>query len=115
MDPNKKIIALLPGSRIQEIKKILPLFVQTAAAFEEYQFIVAAAPGIATEKYVPYLKNTSIKIVYNQTYNLLKNSTAALVTSGTATLETALFDVPQLVCYKSSALNYWIGKKKLSV
>ena len=111
LDPNKKIIALLPGSRIQEIKKILPLFVQTAAAFEEYQFIVAAAPGIATEKYVPYLKNTSIKIVYNQTYNLLKNSTAALVTSGTATLETALFDVPQLVCYKSSALNYWIGKK----
>jgi len=111
LDADKKIIALLPGSRLQEIKKMLPLFALVAPAFKEHQFIVAGAPGISPEKYSPYLINTSIKVVYDQTYNLLKNSSAALVTSGTATIETALFDVPQLVCYKSSALNYWIGKK----
>ena len=110
LEINKPIITLLPGSRYQEIKKILPLFVEVAEHFEKYQFIIAGAPGISPECYTPFLQNTSIKILYSKTHQLLKNSTAALITSGTATLEAALLGVPQLVCYKTSRLNYWIGK-----
>lgn len=111
LETQKPIIALLPGSRFQEVKKILPLFVQVAKHLEKYQFVVAAAPGISADQYAPFLQNTNIKILYSKTHALLKNSTAALITSGTATLEAALLGVPQLVCYKSSRLNYWIGKK----
>ena len=111
LDPKTPIIALLPGSRKQEIHKMLPLFVQVAAHFNSYQFVIAGAPGIPPEYYDSFVKNTPAKIIYSNTYGLLKKSTAALVTSGTATLETALFAVPQLVCYKSNPINYWIGKK----
>ena len=107
----KPIIAVLPGSRIQEIKKMLPLFVRVAKYFSGYQFVIAGAPGISIDQYNIFTDTTSMKIVYNSTYDLLQHSTAALVTSGTATLETALFGVPQIVCYKSSILSYWIAKR----
>ncbi|NDE28695.1 MAG: lipid-A-disaccharide synthase [Flavobacteriia bacterium] len=107
----KPLIALLPGSRIQEIKKILPLFVRVAKAYPELQFAIAKAPNLKEEVYFPYIKNTPITLIHNHTYDLLKHSHTALVTSGTATLETALFDVPQIVCYRSSLISYWIGKK----
>ena len=111
----KPIIALLPGSRIQEINKMLPLFVRVAKYFSGHQFVIAGAPGIIRDQYNVFIDNTSMKIVYNSTYDLLQHSTAALVTSGTATLETALFGVPQLVCYRSSILSYWIAKRVIKL
>ena len=98
---SKKIIALLAGSRKQEIKDNLPAMLQATSSFTDYQLIIAGAPGIEKEYYDQFLKNTNVKIVYNQTYELLSQSTAALVTSGTATLEAAMFKVPQVVCYKT--------------
>ena len=105
----KPVIALFPGSRKQEIKKMLPIFKSVINHFSNYEFIIA---GLSTSKewYKEILKDDKIKIVYDKTYSLLKKSTAALVTSGTATLETALFNVPQIVCYKSSLFSYLIGK-----
>lgn len=111
LSSKKPIIALLPGSRSQEINKMLPLFIQMASSFPDYQFVVAALNTIPKETYQIHVKNTGVKIVYEATYNLLQYSTAALVTSGTATLETALLNVPQLVCYKTSRLTYWIAKR----
>ena len=111
LPPEIPIIALLPGSRLQEIKKMLPIFIQIAAHFLDYQFVIAGAPGLSIESYSAIIKNSKLKVIYNATYDLLQHSSAALVTSGTATLETALFDVPQLVCYRSSAFSYWIAKK----
>ena len=108
---NQPLIALLPGSRMQEIKKILPLFILVSKQFPKHQFIIAGAPGLEIEQYKPFIKNTDIKVVHGATYDLLQNSTAALVTSGTATLETALFEVPQMVCYRTSTISYWIGKR----
>ena len=107
----KPIIALLPGSRLQEIKKILPLFIQVAKYFPHYQFVIAGAPGVSREQFKAFTLTTSLKIVYNSTYALLQHSVAALVASGTATLEAALFGVPQLICYRTSYLSYWVGKK----
>jgi lipid-A-disaccharide synthase len=115
LEENKPIVALLPGSRVQEIRKMLPLYVQLAAKFKDYQFAIAAAPSISTAFYKLFTENTSVKIISDTTYDLLQHSSAALVTSGTATLETALFQVPQLVCYKSSYLSYWIAKKILKL
>lgn len=96
---NKKIIALLAGSRKQEIKDNLPDMIRAASSFPDYQLVLAAAPGIAPEYYNSFLGETSLKVVYGQTYQLLYHAKAALVTSGTATLETALFLTPQVVCY----------------
>ncbi len=111
----EKIIALLPGSRIQEINKILPVFIKVAKKFNGYQFVIAGASGIPSEKYDSFIENSNIKIVYNQTYNLLNCSIFALVTSGTATLEAALFNTPQIVCYKTNPINYWIARKFVKV
>ena len=111
LNPKKPIIALLPGSRLQEIKKMLPLFIQISNHFKKFQFVIAGAPGINPKYYNPFIKFSSLNIVYKNTHQLLQNSCAALVTSGTATLETALFNVPQLVCYKTTPITYWIGKK----
>lgn len=96
---NKPILALLAGSRKQEIKENLPTMLNVAAAFPDYQPVIAGAPGIEQEYYAQYTKQHSVKIVFNKTYPLLHHSSAALVTSGTATLETSLFRVPQVVCY----------------
>lgn len=96
---HKPVIALLAGSRKQEIKDNLPDMLKAASAFSGYQLVLAAAPGIAPEYYEQFLKGGEARIVFGQTYRLLQHATAALVTSGTATLETSLFRVPQVVCY----------------
>ncbi len=97
--PSKPIIALLAGSRKQEIKDNLPDMVKAASIFNDYQLVIAGAPGISCDYYDKILSSSDVKILFGQTYRLLMNSEAALVTSGTATLETALFGVPQVVCY----------------
>jgi lipid-A-disaccharide synthase len=107
---NKKIIALLPGSRKQEIDYILPVMLSVTDSFKDYQFIIAGAPSFQKEFYKPYIGDKNIPIVFNQTYDLLKNADAALVTSGTATLETALFNVPQVVLYKGSKISISIAR-----
>ena len=101
---DKPIIAILAGSRKQEIKKNLPTMLRAAGQFKAYQLIIAGAPGIEPSEYSQYIDESGcdVKIIFNQTYRLLQQSTAALVTSGTATLETALFRVPQVVCYHTA-------------
>ena len=98
---DKPILALLAGSRRQEIKDNLPAMMQVAARFPQYQAVLAGAPSIADEYYEGFIRGSQVQLVRNQTYPLLAHATAALVTSGTATLETALFNVPQVVCYKT--------------
>jgi len=98
---DKPILALLAGSRRQEIKDNLPAMMQVAARFPQYQAVLAGAPSIADEYYEGFIRGSQVQLVKNQTYPLLAHATAALVTSGTATLETALFNVPQVVCYKT--------------
>lgn len=110
-EEERPIIALLPGSRKQEIDKMMPLFLAIVAHFPQYQFVIAGAPGIDPNWYEKFTIHPSVSLIHNQTYSLLKNAFAAIVTSGTATLETALFNVPQLVCYKSSAFSYAIAKR----
>nr|WP_302966015.1 lipid-A-disaccharide synthase [uncultured Prevotella sp.] len=101
LDSRKPIIALLAGSRLQEIKDNLPAMIEVAERFEDYQMVLAGAPSIEDEYYDNFLEGTSVRVVKNKTYQLLSHTTAALVTSGTATLETALFNVPQVVCYET--------------
>ncbi|NQX86683.1 MAG: lipid-A-disaccharide synthase [Flavobacteriaceae bacterium] len=107
----KPIIALLPGSRKQEIKKMLSVMLSVIDDFPEYQFVIAGAPSQDYSFYEQFITNPNVHFVSNVTYDLLSVSTAALVTSGTATLETALFKVPEVVCYKGSWLSYQIGKR----
>lgn len=97
--PDKPILALLAGSRRQEIKDNLPTMLEVAAAYPDYQPVIAGAPGLEPEYYKQYIGNHPAKIIFGKTYDLLQHSWAALVTSGTATLETSLFRVPQVVCY----------------
>lgn len=111
----KPIITLLPGSRKQEISTMLPIMLSVADDFKEYQFVVGGAPSVPAEFYEEILKNTSAKLVSGQTYSLLENSFAALVTSGTATLETALFNVPEVVCYKGNVISYHIARKLIKI
>ena len=112
----RSIVALLPGSRKQEIMKKLPVMLEVSQSFPGYQFIVAKAPGVEETFYDELLKSYSnVSYVSNQTYNLLLQAKAALVTSGTATLETALFAVPEVVCYKGSYLSYQIGRRLVKV
>jgi lipid-A-disaccharide synthase len=110
------IIALLPGSRKQELKVKLPIMLQVAERFPDYQFLVAKAPGIENEFYELFLAPyKNVGSVSDQTYLLLLKAQAALVTSGTATLETALFNVPEIVCYKGNALSYLIAKRLVRI
>ena len=108
---DRPIIALLPGSRKQEVRMMLQTMVRLPKHYPDYQFIIAGAPSLETDFYQPFLQNSAITLIHNQTYAILNLSYAALVTSGTATLETALFKVPQVVCYKGSALSYQIAKR----
>lgn len=101
LDSRKPIIALLAGSRLQEIKDNLPAMIEVAERFEDYQMVLAGAPSIEDEYYDKFLEGTPVRVVKNKTYQLLSHTTTALVTSGTATLETALFNVPQVVCYET--------------
>lgn len=109
--PSKPIIALVAGSRKQEIKYNLPQMLKMVSKFPDYQFVIAGAPSLNLNVYQKYIKDTPVSIVYNQTYQLFKHSTLALVTSGTATLESALINTPEVVCYKGgffSMLIAWI-------
>lgn len=112
----KPIIALLPGSRKQEILKKLPIMLEASRFFPDHQFVVAQAPGQDPSFYQNLLSPyPNVSSVRNQTYSLLLNAQAACVTSGTATLETALFGVPEVVCYKGSAISYQIAKRLIKV
>ena len=118
---NRPIIALLPGSRKQEIKKMLMGMLEVVNEFKDYQFVIAGAPAIPPDYYQNLLsshnfnENFTPKVVRNQTYQLLSISHTALVTSGTATLETALFDVPQIVCYTGNPLSFQLARRLIKV
>ena len=112
---DKPIIALLPGSRKQEITKMLSVMLSLVDDFKEYQFVIAGAPSQEYSFYQTFIKAANVKFIDNKTYDLLSLSTAALVTSGTATLETALFKVPQVVCYKGSNISYQIAKRIITL
>lgn len=107
---DKEIIALLPGSRKQEVEKKLEVMLSVRSYFPDYQFVIAGAPSLPKEFYEKYV-DENVHFVSNRTYDLLRCSKAALVTSGTATLETALLNVPEVVCYKSSRISFEIGKR----
>jgi lipid-A-disaccharide synthase len=111
---DKPIIALLPGSRKQEVSVKLPIMLNAVRSFEGYQIIIAGAPSLSPDFYLQFI-NESDKIIFGKTYELLEIAEAALVTSGTATLETALFKVPQVVCYKSSNFSYQIAKRLIKI
>ena len=114
--PTVKKIALLPGSRKQEISKKLPIMLEVAKSFPDYQFVVAEAPGLESHFYQPFLQAyQNVASVKNGTYQLLLESDAALVTSGTATLETALLGIPEIVCYKGSNISYQIAKRLIKI
>jgi lipid-A-disaccharide synthase len=106
----RPVIAVLPGSRRQELKKMLPVMVQMAEQFPEYQFVMSKVKWQPLSLYQSYIKNKPITLVEGNTYSLLHHAKAAMVTSGTATLETALWNVPQVVCYKSSVVSYLIAR-----
>jgi len=110
------MVALLPGSRKQEISKKLPIMLEVSKAFPQYQFVLAKAPALEDEFYAGFMQHyTNVSSVTNKTYELLLQSKAALVTSGTATLETALFGVPEVVCYKGSNISYQIAKRLIKI
>ena len=106
----KPIIALLPGSRRQELEKILPVMVAAISKFPDYQFVIAGAPNFNISDYKPLIGDKELPIIFNDTYNLLLNSKAAVVASGTATLETALLKVPQVVVYKGNTISIAIAR-----
>jgi lipid-A-disaccharide synthase len=112
---DKKIVALLPGSRKQEISRLLPDMIAVAEKWPDYQFVVAGAPSFNQSYYDEYLKDSGIKVLFNTTYDLLNIAYAAIVASGTATLEAALFNVPQIVVYKSSTISITIGRMVIRV
>jgi lipid-A-disaccharide synthase len=112
---NKPIIALLPGSRTQEIKVSLPIMLSIVEQYPDYDFVIAQAPSQPENAYLPFIQFQNVKLIKGKTYDILKNANAALVTSGTATLETALFGVPQVVCYKGNKISYWLAKKLIKV
>jgi lipid-A-disaccharide synthase len=113
---DRPIVALLPGSRKQEITKKLPIMLAVSRDFPGYQFVIAQAPSVEDEFYANFAQQyQNVSSVKNKTYDLLLSAKAALVTSGTATLETALFGVPEVVCYKGSFLSYQVGKRLVKV
>jgi lipid-A-disaccharide synthase len=113
---SKRVVALLPGSRRQEIMKKLPVMLEVSKAFPDHQFIVAKAPSIEDSFYDSLMKEyENVSAVSGQTYDLLLKADAALVTSGTATLEAALFGVPEVVCYRGSYFSYQLGKRLVKV
>ena len=111
----REIIALLPGSRYQEVKRVLPVMLKAASHFPDYQFVVAGVSSLDKSLYKKILGNSDVFLIENQTYELLQNSSAAVVTSGTATLETALLTVPEVVCYKATGFSYFLAKWMIKV
>ena len=112
---NKPIVAMLPGSRTDEIKHMLPVMLETAKNFPDYQFIIAGAPSQKMAFYQQVAKSSNLNIVFGKTYELLNHSTSGLITSGTATLETALFNVPQIVCYAGNKVSVEIARRLIKV
>ncbi len=113
---NKKLIALLPGSRKQEIDTMLPIMIEATEGMDDYHFLLAMAPSQGLEAYTSHLNNRSnITHIQGETYAILSASSGALVTSGTATLETAIFGVPEVVCYKANKVSYWIARQLIKV
>ena len=111
LNPKKEIIALLPGSRKQEVSRMLTVMLEVVKMFPNYQFVVACAPSLPVSYYKKIIgEKSNVRLVLNRTYQLLQLSSAAVVTSGTATLETALLDVPEVVCYKANKISYIIAK-----
>ena len=106
----QQIIALLPGSRRQELKRLLTDMLQVSDDFPDYQFVIAGAPSFSIDDYQPFIGGRQIPVLFDQTYNLLLHAKAAIVTSGTATLETALFKVPQVVVYKGGRISVAIAR-----
>lgn len=115
LNPKKEIIALLPGSRKQEVSRMLEVMLKTIKMFPEYQFVIAGAPSLSEEFYKSIIGDEDVQIVFNNTYQLLQVASAAAVTSGTATLETALLYVPEVVCYKGNQISYLIAKNLIKV
>ncbi len=111
----REIIAMLPGSRRQEVKRTLPVMLKAASHFPDYQFVIAGVSSLDKSLYKDIMGNSDVFFVENQTYDLLLNSSAALVTSGTATLETALLSVPEVVCYKATNFSYRLAKWMIKV
>ena len=111
----REIIALLPGSRPQEVKRMLGVMLKVIPHFSNYQFVIAGVSSVGKDLYKNLIGSADVTFIENQTYDLLQNASAALVTSGTATLETALFNVPEVVCYKANRLSYLIAKKLIRV
>ncbi|MFC2107562.1 lipid-A-disaccharide synthase, partial [Bacteroidota bacterium] len=112
---DRPIIALLPGSRKQEIKVMLKIMLEVVEDFKEYQFVIGAAPSVSDDFYQGLIADFPVNIVYDQLHDLLANSSAALVTSGTATLETALMETPEVVCYKGNYISYLIARKIVDI
>jgi len=110
----KPILALLPGSRLQEVRRKLPIMLEAAKGFPEYQVVVACSAQIPPDFYANF-NTADVSFLLGKTYEILNEAAIAFVTSGTATLETALFDVPQVVCYKSSGLSFWIAKRVVKI
>ena len=115
LNSKKEIIALLPGSRKQEVGRMLEVMLKVVDKFPEYQFVIGCAPSLPEEYYRSLIGNENVQLVFNKTYQLLQVASAALVTSGTATLETALFYVPEVVCYKGNKISYLIAKNLIKV
>lgn len=112
---NLPVIAVLPGSRYQEVKLMLDKMLEVAYKMPDYHFVVAAVSNLPDELYAPAIKHSSVTVLTDQAYNILQNASAAIVTSGTATLETALFEVPQVVCYQTSQLTYFLAKNLIKI
>jgi lipid-A-disaccharide synthase len=112
---DKPIVALLPGSRKQEIRAMLPLMVKSAEKFPEYQFVIAGAPSQTADFYKSVIGDKPISLLFNQTSEVLRHAKAGLITSGTATLESGIYRLPQAVCYKGSSISYAIAKRLVKI
>lgn len=115
LSEKREIIALLPGSRKQEVERMLGIMLKVIPHFPQYQFVIAGVASLDKNLYLSMMGNQDVRLVENQTYELLQNASAALVTSGTATLETALLAVPEVVCYKANRLSYRIARRLIKV
>lgn len=115
LSEKREIIALLPGSRKQEVERMLGTMLQVIPHFPQYQFVIAGVSSLDKNLYLNKIGDKDVRLVIDQTYGLLQNASAALVTSGTATLETALLSVPEVVCYKASSMSYQIAKRLVKV
>lgn len=109
------VIALLPGSRKQELNKLLPVMMELVERFPYFQFVIAGAPNFTMQDYQPFIKDSAVQVIFGDTYNLLNHSTVAIVASGTATLETALLKVPQVVVYKGNAISIAIARMVIRI